>query len=79
MLEDARNDNKDTDTEHLRRKCERQGLPTFRSIFKDLTDYRILLDMITIDYMFEMPLSVRHCSMFPPYKMLAEYDASKAS
>ena len=25
MLEDARNDNKDTDTEHLRRKCERHG------------------------------------------------------
>ena len=37
MLEDARNDNKDTDTEHLRRKCERHGPPKFTSVLKDLT------------------------------------------
>ena len=46
MLEDARNDNKDTDTEHLRRKCERHGLPNIRNVLEDLTVYRISFDMI---------------------------------
>ena len=48
MLEDARNDNKDTDTEHLRRKCELHGLPNVRSVLKDLTIYRISFDTIEI-------------------------------
>ncbi len=46
MLEDARNDNKDTDTEHLRRKCERCGLPNVRDVLDDLTVYRTSFDMI---------------------------------
>ena len=46
MLEDARNDNKDTDTEHLRRKCERHRLPNIRNVLEDLTIYRISFDMI---------------------------------
>ena len=46
MLEDARNDNKDTDTEHLRRKCERHRLPNIRNGLGDLTVYRISFDVI---------------------------------
>lgn len=37
MLEDARNDNKDTDAEHLQRRCENNLLP-LKSKF--LTDHR---------------------------------------
>ena len=45
MLEDARNDNKDTDTEHLRRKCELHRFTNSRIVLTDLTFYRSLFDM----------------------------------
>ena len=46
MLEDARNDNKDTDTEHLRRRCELHTFTNSRIVSKDLTFYRRVFDMI---------------------------------
>ena len=46
MLEDARNDNKDTDTEHLRRRCELHAFNNSRIVLKDLTVYRIFFDII---------------------------------
>ena len=46
MLEDARNDNKDTDTEHLRRRCELHTFTNSEIVLKDLTFYRSDFDMI---------------------------------
>lgn len=45
MLEDARNDNKDTDTEHLRRRCELHKFTNSRIVVKDLMFYRSFVNM----------------------------------